>query len=155
MVLPPPCIHSMTGSLAAFGGDQIFRYKQSSSPVIWPGGACSPAPLSSDANCGHMAPGLSAWWVCWLGSGGCGARQRSLPTGGSAKGMPCQLRAPNLSMKPTTSPPSVLRKVVALATTGASGSGCHDRYICPATMTKTPRAIRTIAAFFIISPPNF
>src|SRR5579859_2371077 len=75
-------------------GDQILRYRQSS--LI---GRCSTAlsapiaptmlvPIS--ATWGAMEPNVVASRTPVHGSGGCGARKRSFPVGGWAKGMPFQ-----------------------------------------------------------------
>jgi hypothetical protein len=103
----------MTGSLpAAFApglavGLQTLAYRQSSDGAV-PSGAAS----LGNGSCMQSWPYAVAWRTPRHDAGGCGARQRSGPLGGAAKGMPFQLATPS-STAPATLPDS-------MATTGAA-----------------------------------
>src|SRR3954467_3845453 len=114
----------MTGSpapaFADFGavGFQTFAYRQSSDGAV-PSGAAS----LGKGSCMQSWPYSVAWRTPLHDAAGCGARQRSGPTGGAAKGMPFQLAPP-----PPTAPASL---PVSMTATGPA---------CVAAMAGAPRA---------------
>src|ERR1044071_755208 len=99
-MLPPPCSHTMTGAfLGAGDGVHTLRYRQSSSLLAR---FCSVAL----AICAQRLPNLVASIGAAHLSGGTGAFQRRLPTGGFAYGMPRNCRAVTVvpTMLPWTGP---------------------------------------------------
>src|ERR1041385_1748981 len=87
LTLPPPWIHTITGSgfLGTGDGDHTLRYRQSSSLL----GSFIKV---GDAICAQRLPNAIASSGCFHPSGGCGAFQRRSPTGGLAYGMPRNCR---------------------------------------------------------------
>ena len=140
----------MTGRPLAFGGDQMLSVRQSSPPTTAVLSGDWLSPLRSDGNCGHISPNASASMTPSAGIGGRGACQRRAPTGGRAKGTPSQARAPLASMNPTTSPDSVVLKVVPSASFGAGGAGRLLMYQLAPTMTATATTIRVMASLRMV-----
>src|SRR5947209_4146971 len=80
--LPPPCTKKSTGSAldgVALDGAHTLSVRQSSAPITFVGSAAS--------SCRHSAPKVVAASGADQQAGGCGACQRSAPTGGAAYGM--------------------------------------------------------------------
>ena len=98
-VSAPPWNHTMTGRRPrAPAGRQTLRYRQSSLT-----GAPSEASPARGAGCRQAGPNALAARSVRHGATGCGARQRSAPTGGAAYGMP--LKATTLAARsPRTGP---------------------------------------------------
>src|SRR5205085_11429837 len=83
-----------SGFVGAGSGVHTFRYRQSSFSLAAP---------CTDASCAHAPAKLVAWSGVVHAVTGAGGRQRSVPTGGAAYGMPRNLRVLS-STKPTPSP---------------------------------------------------
>ena len=130
---PPPWIHTITGSLRAFGsaGRQTFRNRQSSDGAR---GAGAPAGGGGpNRPCMQLAPYSAAWRTPVHGAAGWGGRHRRSPTGGAAKGMPLKETTPS-STTPCTSPLSTRtsdcacpRAAVPTLVAAASAASEHAR----------------------------
>ena len=120
-MLLPPWMNTITGrSRSSVAGRQMFSDRQSSLPGVLPEAMFCPTVASNVL----LLPGLyrRGFWMHELpnarassvpaqGAGATGARQRKLPTGALAKGMPFQNSVPlrAASFTPATAPYCVLR----------------------------------------------
>src|SRR6059058_4272816 len=78
----------------------------------------------------HSAPNASAFFTPFHAGGGCGAFQRSSPTGGAANGMPLKTRTPSTAV-PAISPPSTLTVSEAAANRQAHPTTVASKTIRP------------------------
>src|SRR5258706_6602730 len=127
----------MTGraSPALFAGVHTLRYRQSS---LISGGA--PNSLANIGSCMQLAPKVDACFTPVHGGSGCGAFQRSGPTGGAANGIPLNKTMP-FATAPATRPP----------VTSASRTSAR----APAATRSAAAHPITIDIFFIQSPFSF
>ena len=97
-------------SLALCAGVQIFKYRQSS--LMGTNPSCQALlPSVSVGGCMHAAEKWSAALTPCQATTGCGGRQRRLPTGAAASGIPRNSRTPGLHWivgVPVICPPSML-----------------------------------------------
>src|SRR5215831_9579426 len=102
----------MTGSasLALLAGVQTLRYRQSS---LTPSGALKI--LAAAASCMQLRANDEACLTPVHGLTGCGAFQRSAPTGGAANGMPLNDEMPFVTTPATRPPVTSASRISAVA----------------------------------------
>ena len=138
---PPPCIHTMTGSLAPGlvpAGSHKLRYRQSSDEpsVIDPGVAPHPA-------CAQSVPNSLASRTPSHAGTGWGGRQRYSPTGGAAYGIPFKAET-SPSVTPRTTPDLI--RTVDISSSAAEG--CAKAH-CALIMTKSSPMIDVFIPLFL------
>src|SRR5262245_32073215 len=119
----------MTGSdsLALFAGVQTLRYRQSS---LTPSGALKI--FAAAASCMQLRANEEACLTPVHGLTGCGAFQRSAPTGGAANGMPLNDEIPFVTTPATRPPVTSASRISALA-----GEAIHARAAAHAMTEKS------------------
>jgi len=110
-VYAPPKIQNITGrrSDADCAAVHTFRYRQSSLAAGESGRSTETFRRPTPFGWTQTLPNLSVWRTPFHFAIGCGARQRSSPTGGAANGMPLNTRTPGAAADvPESRPASVL-----------------------------------------------
>src|ERR1700733_6704212 len=151
----PPWIHTMTGLCRRSGCRLVvntFRNRQFSDVLAWPNG---------DAAWGQCGPNCVASRTPFQRAAGCGARQRSAPTGGGGDGRAgkspiAPFASPRTapSLVPTTGPlPPACSRIGLALTAGAAAT--KEPRMTPATASQV-RARHLILVIDLASPlqPN-
>src|SRR5260370_525687 len=121
------------GRRAAAGPAEVQALKYRPSSLIFGESARSTATFTGTRLgarcCMQTLPNPAASRIPDHGSGGCGSRQRSGPTGGAAKGMPLNARTPDFNVTPEINPLLIL-----------TGSGIAAGIADPEISTSAARA---------------